>query len=74
LPQLISLSSPVELLTSPASLVLPAACFCSTVLVAPTSPKTSVPRRVFQQDRVFTPEVSLGPAFRSLAPPIPALV
>lgn len=34
-----------------------------------TEPDASFSRRVNHRDWVFTPEVSLGPAFRSLAPP-----
>jgi len=33
-------------------------------------PSTSLPRRDWPDDWLFTPEVSLGPAFRSLAPPL----
>lgn len=34
-----------------------------------TEPNASNFRETNHRDRVFTPEVSLGPAFRSLAPP-----
>ena len=35
----------------------------------PAQPQTSLLRQSWRRDWVFTPEVSLGPAFRSLAPP-----
>lgn len=36
---------------------------------APLEPNAPHSRQANHKDRVFTPEVSLGPAFRSLAPP-----
>jgi hypothetical protein len=44
--------------------------FASAVLVTVTPPETSVSRQPPDGNRVFTPEVSLGAAFHSLAPPI----
>ncbi len=38
--------------------------------VAYTLPEAPISRQPPDRERVFTPEVSLGPAFRSLAPPV----
>jgi hypothetical protein len=38
-------------------------------LVAAPEPDMAFPRQAWRRDWVFTPEVSLGPAFRSHAPP-----
>jgi hypothetical protein len=38
-----------------------------------TAQKASLSRQANHRDWVLTPEVSLGPAFRSLAPPLPQL-
>jgi hypothetical protein len=45
--------------------------FISTArLVALAQPEATVSRQPPDLDKVFTPEVCLGPAFRSLAPPV----
>lgn len=47
--------------------------FCHFALLsqtlAPSEPESIPPRQASPRDWVFTPEVCLGPAFRSLAPP-----
>lgn len=47
--------------------------FLSTArLVAVAPSETPISRQPADRNRVFTPEVCLGPAFRTLAPPVPA--
>ena len=44
--------------------------FSPAQLVAVAQPETSVSRQPRQREWVFTPDLCLGPAFRSLAPPV----
>ena len=62
--------SPSSVLTKPDSqLVLTLHFFSTSQLVALTQPETLIARQPPDPNQVFTPEVCLGPAFRSLAPP-----
>ena len=47
------------------------ASFPFTIDATRIGPAMPIFRQAWRRDWVFTPEVSLGPAFRSLAPPIP---
>lgn len=64
-----------------ASLVTPAfsflyalAPFTLAMDVTATGPDASLSRQARPREWVFTPEVCLGPAFRSHAPPFPSLI